>query len=309
MRFVTPNAPPCKVYQVLALQYPDLRILAEAADEGNDIGYRIAAQHGKFTEAYPKLTLKFVLHVTGDPPGDVELDPEAVARQTKPVHGPLLASLLGLHDRLVLSRRYPLWPLAARKYRRMEAQLSDYPIYMPPHRQHAEYLVQRKARANFDYFIETKSERLEFFGAFLGRFNIRYGFADEEVLNIVKWYERNIYYILPYRRRNYHLFEALEGFKQSWDGPLRGLNVIVDFATFLGECILDRAPQAHWEMAIEDRNFGEHTPVIGGLTRYYPVVSIVNGNAMNRAIEIRFNNYNYRYDILREMPYLNVLRL
>src|SRR5262249_55023289 len=107
-----------------------------------------------------------------------------------------------------------------RQRQRIHETLRDYPIYLPPYR--GRY-AHKKARENFNYFVETKNARQSYIESYLRKTGVPVGATPREVNKIGKWLWDNGGCFLPLAFMERH--ESQSTYAPEWTGDFIGLNV------------------------------------------------------------------------------------
>ena len=131
-----------------------------------------------------------------------------------------------------------------RKRQRFLETLSDYPVYLPPFtgRPHA----YEKARENFNYFLQTKNDRMNYIKNYLRKLNVPAGTTAADINQIGRWLRDHGGYFMATSLKEQH--DAQRFYKPEWTGDLVGLNVINDLAIMVGEMIVAKKPTARWRL-------------------------------------------------------------
>ncbi len=113
--------------------------------------------------------------------------------------------------------------------------LLDYPVYSPPFRGSGKVLSKEKIRANYDYFLEQKSARLDHLAKYLMRFSIELCLASEALPALDRWLHRYGGHLFP---SGGGASEALQHYEPAWTRKYHGLNILNDIAIFAGDYIV-----------------------------------------------------------------------
>jgi hypothetical protein len=149
--------------------------------------------------------------------------------------------------------------------------LADYPIYSPPFRGTHPVLSQSEIKANYDYFLEQKSLRLEYLAKYLARFFVELHLSHEALPDLEKWLYRYGGYLIP----GSAMRMALDGYGLTWLGEYHGVNIIYDISIFVGDFVVSKNKNARWDVwygdggkrDYEKEGFGQ--PCIFGLPHGY----------------------------------------
>lgn len=134
----------------------------------------------------------------------------------------------------------------------MSVQWEGYEPYHPLFPVPSNELSRKDARAEFDQLIGNKQVRIEALGQLLRLNGVRLGKDDGSLQEINAWVDANA---------------ELE---PDNDDRLRSIWYAVtnDVALFLGEIIIERFPNLHWELFVRGaRDVSYHRPVLMGFTK------------------------------------------
>jgi hypothetical protein len=128
-----------------------------------------------------------------------------------------------------------------RQRQRILETLRDYPVYLPPYRgRHA----HKKARENFNYFLQTKNDRKSYIENYLRKMNGSVETTPAGINRIGRWLRDYGGYFMALSFSEQ--LDARSVYDPEWTGDLAGLNVINDLAIMVGEMIIARKPTARW---------------------------------------------------------------
>lgn len=136
--------------------------------------------------------------------------------------------------------------------RRVKRAIEGYPVYSPPHRRIDGKQRKILAQENFEYFMEQKPRRLDSLGNFLAKFNVKIGYDDRDLLNFATWAHQYAGHLLVPTGQT--PIEAYDDNQGTWTDEHRGLNVVWDVGSYIGECILARRSTAFWALDKGDGN-------------------------------------------------------
>jgi hypothetical protein len=160
--------------------------------------------------------------------------------------------------------------------RRVAASLRDYPIYSAPFHYGKETPSLDEMRANFNYFLEKKAERLEYLVEYLASFSIILRLEPAALPELGRWLYRYGGHLVPVGPGggiDGRAFFAVCRYERAWVDEFCGLNVINDISIFAGDYIVSKNRNAWWDLwygdgtrrSYELEGFGQ--PSIFGLTQ------------------------------------------
>jgi len=135
--------------------------------------------------------------------------------------------------------------------RQVWAGLGDYPVYSPPSRYTGSIPSRDEMKANFNYFLETKIDRLKYLAEYLAPFSVGVRFESAALPALDRWLYRYGGYLIP--KYFGQVVPALFRYEPAWVGEYHGLNIINDVAIFAGDYIVSRNAGASWKMWYRDR--------------------------------------------------------
>ncbi len=157
------------------------------------------------------------------------------------------------------------------KHYKARRAVSNYPRYDLPHKGCAEEreLTVTQIRENFDYFIEVRLSRLEFFKGWLKEnFSIDLSFIGSSVVELENWLWDYGGGLLKEEPAMHGIYECN---RPSWEGDRAGYNVAIDAAIYVGEFPISRRRHLHWTIRTYSlRRYGNflesmfHRPLVGG---------------------------------------------
>jgi len=167
-----------------------------------------------------------------------------------------------------------LRPTAWRDKRKVQSALKGYPAYSPPHLRSEIELPLSNAKENFDYFLQQRPLRLRSFHEVMKTFNVNATTDDGGLAAVSKWFLRYGGLLLYFRRHSTITGRAFVEYDPPWIGEHIGINFVWDLATYVGECVIQRRPSAHWALNTGDADpisreaVGFQRPCVAGL--YWP---------------------------------------
>lgn len=133
------------------------------------------------------------------------------------------------------------------RQQRLQRALLDYPIYDPPHKSEERILPKDQALENFQYFLDVRLDRVEFFNNWLSsHFGVKAGLDQKGIENTLDWAENYVGIILPLDIRK--TAEVFFCYELPWTGDYAGANPLFDLAATLGEAIIRLRPELRWRM-------------------------------------------------------------
>jgi hypothetical protein len=229
--FATPWSTADKVFHEMARRHPGVAIRIAVVEPGNEYSYLFMAKAGVVREEEPGLTEEFMEEVQG---AQTEVDDFYIRPAT-------------LLPRPTLHVRH--WHDESR----LRRALAEYPVYEPPHQGIEMLMGEREARENFEFFMSSRTERIEHLRELLAPFGLSLAFSDEAKIALDAWIARYAAFLYVEESGSSYLTR-----NPPWRGPRAGFNVIFDLATFLGEFAIHESANLRWEM---------HTDVPSGLRR------------------------------------------
>lgn len=127
------------------------------------------------------------------------------------------------------------------KRRRLGRAIADYPVYMAPHPGYLPTLLDEQVEANFAHFMRTREQRIQNVIGFLSDFKIKLDPSLPHTKELDRWIWKYGAFLTPRETGM-----AIRTHNPVWTGPWRGLNVVFDIATLLGEWIVQRNQNYKW---------------------------------------------------------------
>lgn len=159
-------------------------------------------------------------------------------------------------------------------FKHIEARraIRGYPVYDVPNNQEERTLDETCVQENFAYFMRVRLDRLAFFQKWLcGWFGVTATLNGDGLLALNQCI--NVYGggLIDDATNTQTIFET---YQPAWVGEYAGYNVMIDIGIFIGEYLIAKRPQLHWEIyrGHPDQD-GELTgpnlkrPQLGGLPR------------------------------------------
>jgi len=101
-------------------------------------------------------------------------------------------------------------------------------------------------QANFAYFMEMRLRRLAFFQNWLGDwFGVRASLNGDGLLALNAWINGYGGGLIGDEFNTQTVFET---YQPAWVGEYAGYNVMLDLGIFVGEYLIAKRPQLHWEI-------------------------------------------------------------
>ena len=140
--------------------------------------------------------------------------------------------------------------------RKVWKELPSYPVYSPPFHDAENVLAKREIKANYDYFLEQKALRIEYLAEYLASFSIALRLDLDGMKVLDGWLFRYGGHLLPWnwQLKTDFVIQALHDHEPAWTGAFQGLNVINDIGILVGDYIIARNPDVHWDV-----NYGNGT--------------------------------------------------
>jgi hypothetical protein len=154
------------------------------------------------------------------------------------------------------TRKAWLKPRAWYRAWRLKSAMHGYLVYSPPNPQNEIELPTSKAKENFDYFLQQRPTRLQYFRSFMKRFGVDAATTDDGLNAVSYWLNRYGGLLLPFQSHGATSLQAFMNHDPPWAGEHIGINVVWDLATYVGECVLARRPSAYWGL-----NTGDPDPI------------------------------------------------
>lgn len=203
----------------LCQQIPDLDIRLLVAESGYESAWLVVASKGIYQEQPLEITDETVAAFEGQP---FEIDQECT-----------------LPSRYEPSPPFKFF-LTWRK-RRLERAVCDYPIYTAPHPGYLPTLSDEQVEANFHHFMLTREDRIAHIEKLLFSFGVKIDQSFANIKDLDRWIFKYGAFLTPRETGS-----AYETFNPAWAGPWRGLNVVFDIATLLGEHVVKTNPNYSW---------------------------------------------------------------
>jgi hypothetical protein len=139
---------------------------------------------------------------------------------------------------------------------RVRSAMDGYPVYVPPNPHNEIELPASKAKENFDYFLQQRLPRLQYFRDFMQKVGVDANTSDNGLTAVSDWFARYGGLLLHFQPRDTSTLRAFMNYVPPWMGEHIGINVVWDLGTYIGECVIARRPRAHWDL-----NTGNPDPV------------------------------------------------
>ncbi len=159
-----------------------------------------------------------------------------------------------LPSKLVKSAPVEIW--LRRRHRRLMDALDHYPIYVVPFPGYLPELPDEQVEQNVRYFMDTREERISNLSRFLASFGVEADFSRKSIWDLDQWIFRYGGLLMPSETGS-----AFTTGIPSWIGPWRGLNVLLDLATLIGQHIINTNPGFGW---------GTNKNIQPGLRNFHP---------------------------------------
>lgn len=144
-----------------------------------------------------------------------------------------------LLSKLVKSASVEIW--LRRRHRRLMDALDHYPIYVTPFPGYLPELPDEQVERNVRHFMDTREERISNLSRFLASFGVEADFSRKSTWDLDQWIFRYGGFLMPSETGS-----AFTTGIPSWIGPWRGLNVLLDLATLIGQHIINTNPGFGW---------------------------------------------------------------
>jgi hypothetical protein len=262
--FSSTDAPPFPVYEIYATAFPNLSFHARYADPANETAMAAVGKNGKLK--LTELTFTEKIEEEFEPVMYGGEDP-ATFEETKRPEAPLPTAPQGFFE-------LPLAPLKRWRFRRMQRSLVDYPPYTPPIQAGLAYLTAAEGKANFDFLMAAKTERLGHLRTFLALQGVTLEATPEGTVAVATWFDLRGGYLVPYKERE-QLWRVWRKHAAPWTGRWAGLNVVLDITLSLGDRLIAAHPELQWMQYVSKRRRREppsceNLPCIGGAPNNQP---------------------------------------
>ncbi|CAO4180004.1 hypothetical protein [Methylorubrum aminovorans] len=159
-----------------------------------------------------------------------------------------------LPSKLVKSASVEIW--LRRRHRRLMDALDHYPIYVAPFPGYLPESPDEQVERNVRHFMDTREERISNLSCFLASFGVGADFSRKSTWDLDQWIFRYGGFLMPSETGS-----AFTTGIPSWIGPWRGLNVLLDLATLIGQHIINTNPGYGW---------GTNRNIQPGLRSFHP---------------------------------------
>jgi hypothetical protein len=130
----------------------------------------------------------------------------------------------------------------------LQRALRDYPVYDPPHKREERLLTKELARENFDYFMEVRQQRAEYFRDWLRRFFRVILTPDAKGIEALsRWGNKYVGLLLDTDSAG-NPTDSYFTYSPSWTGNNAGCNVVFDMGITFGEFIILNCPKLYWDV-------------------------------------------------------------
>jgi len=134
------------------------------------------------------------------------------------------------------------------RQQKLQRALVNYPIYDPPHKVEERLLPKEKALENFQYFIDVRQQRLDFFTRWLGTcFGVNSSLEQQGIEGLLDWAETYVCVAMPSEDyiRTARVFHS---YAEPWAGAYAAVNALLDLGIMLGEALIRHRPGLRWQM-------------------------------------------------------------
>jgi hypothetical protein len=139
-----------------------------------------------------------------------------------------------------------IYPNLFFKHLKARRAIRDYPLYDAPNKQQEETLDESRVQENFAYFMEVRLDRLSFFQNWLWeRFGVTASLDGDGVLALNAWINAYGGGLIGDEPDVMTIFATYE---PAWVEEYAGYNVMIDIGIFVGEYLIAKRPQLHWEI-------------------------------------------------------------
>lgn len=134
------------------------------------------------------------------------------------------------------------------RQQKLQRTLVNYPIYDPPHKVEERLLPKEMALENFQYFLDVRKQRVDFFMGWLAsQFGVEASLEQEGLERTLDWAADYAAVLMPPLDIR-ETCEVFLGYSQLWKGKYAGANAFFDLSTMLGEAIIQRRPSLRWQL-------------------------------------------------------------
>ena len=139
-----------------------------------------------------------------------------------------------------------IYPSLFFKHRKVRRAIGEYPLYDVPNKREERTLAEARVQANFDYFMQVRLDRLAFFRNWLREwFGVKATLNGDGLLALNAWINAYGGGLIGDQPNTMTIFETYE---PAWVGEYAGYNVMIDIGIFIGEYLIAKRPQLHWEI-------------------------------------------------------------
>jgi hypothetical protein len=139
-----------------------------------------------------------------------------------------------------------IYPKLFFKHLKARRAIRDYPLYDVPNKREEETLDEPRVQENFAYFMEVRLDRLAYFQNWLREwFGVRASLDGDGLLSLNAWINRYGGGLIGDEPDVMTIFATYE---PAWLGDYAGYNVMIDIGIFVGEYLIAKRPQLHWEI-------------------------------------------------------------
>ena len=139
-----------------------------------------------------------------------------------------------------------IYPRLWLKHVKARRAIVNYPIYDVPNKQEERTLEEPRVQENFVYFMRVRLDRLSFFQQWLREwFGVRATLNGNGLLALNEWgnaYGGGLIGDFPNMSTIFAIYHP------AWRGEYGGYNVMVDIGILIGEYLIAKRPQLHWEI-------------------------------------------------------------
>lgn len=141
--------------------------------------------------------------------------------------------------------------------RKVWKEIHSCPVYSPPFHDAENVLAKHEIKANHDYFLAQKADRVKYLTRYLVSFSLVLRLERDSIQALDDWLYRYGGHLLPreLEPRQGSVITAMHDHEPQWFGPFRGLNLVNDIAIFVGDYLISKDSAVSWDI-----NYGNGRP-------------------------------------------------
>jgi hypothetical protein len=139
-------------------------------------------------------------------------------------------------------------PQALLRKQWLRRALRHYPLYDPPYKVEERLLSRTQAQGNFDYFMQTRQERVGFLVSWLERYFWTTITIDSKGVKALNRWGNKYAGLLQLENEKGRPTNSFFTYQPPWLDENAGCNVLFDMGTVFGEIFIATTPKLYWAL-------------------------------------------------------------